>query len=728
MKRSLILFLFFATCSVVFAQKSYVGEAKEYFRNEDYCEGAAKCTYAYGKITPKQDRARKLKGEMAFKAAECYRFTEKFADATDWYDKAILLRYYEVEPKVYLNNGKMYLAMGEFEKAKENFGEYLKLVPGDAEGQQGMGSIERAESYKAERTRHVITILSKINKPEYDMSPMFGDRKNKEMYFTSMRQGSTGTTQDPRSCQPHSDIWVTTMDKKDNFGQPVLVNGELINTEDNEGTVCFDGRKKQMFFTRCPNEKKKNLGCDIWVSEAASKGWEAPVKLNLKTSDTVSVGHPCVSEDGKFLIFASDMPGGKGGKDLWYTTYDRRSETWTTPQNMGPEINTPGNELFPTFALDGSLYYASDGLPGMGGLDIFKASKVKDSNVWIKPTNVGYPLNSVSNDYGLIERDEDHGFFTSNRRASDAQGEYADEIWGYTIPPNLYTLKVIVVESNTSGKGKRIANAKVKVTGTDGSTWEGVTNDLGEVYFEKKPDESRYINEETEYVIEARLDGEGDKGYYPNSGGISTIGVDQNRDFVKEIALLPKTPIRLPEVRYALAKWDLLVNEDINSKDSLNYVYDLLEKYPKLIIRLTSHTDARGSSNANRILAQKRAQSCVDYLVKERGVDSLRLQASGRGEDQPRVVWLLGGKYLVDNPDVDSAQQITLTEAYINQFKKSDKVLFEHLHQLNRRTEGEVVSFDYVKPEPAKPVEDSSIEKSKSDEIQRMDKKVETDK
>src|SRR5690606_4823442 len=138
-----------------------------------------------------------------------------------------------------------------------------------------------------------------------------------------------------------------------------------------------------------------------------------------------------------------------------------------------------------------------------------------------------------------------------------------------------------------------------------------ITNDLGEVYFEKKPDDSRYINENTEYLIEASLFGEGDQGYYPNSGGISTVGLEQDMDFIKEIALLPKRPIRLPEVRYALGKWDLLVNEEINSKDSLNYVYDLLQEYPSLVIKLTSHTDARGSASSNRTLAQKRAESCV---------------------------------------------------------------------------------------------------------------------
>lgn len=707
MKRYLLTSLLFVFATISLAQQKYIDEAKFYFQSENYCEGAEKCELAYGKINPKSDKAKRLKGDMAFMAAECHRLTENFSYATDWYDKAILLRYYEVEPKVYFYNAEMYRAMGDFNPAEENYNEYLKLVPGDKIAKRGLESVKLAKSYKANRTRYTVKNESKINKPEYDMTPMIGDRKGTELYFSSSRPGSTGSDKDPRTCESYMDLWVTKIDKKGNFSQPQLITGENVNTIDNEGSLCFDGRFKTMFFTRCPNLKKQNLGCDIWMSELGARGWEEPKKLPLKPEgkegDTISVGHPCVSPDGKFLIFASDMFGGHGGRDLWYTTYDRRSDSWSAPVNMGPEINTEGNELFPTFGEDGSLYFASDGHLGMGGLDIFRAEKVGEEYKWTKPQNLGFPINSVSNDFGLIEIDARNGYFTSNRKSTDSQGEYTDDIWSYNLPPNLFTLKVIISESDSKGKGKRIENATVKITGSDGSSWEGITNDLGEVYFEKKPDDSRYINENTEYLIEASLFGEGDQGYYPNSGGISTVGLEQDMDFIKEIALLPKRPIRLPEVRYALGKWDLLVNEEINSKDSLNYVYDLLQEYPSLVIKLTSHTDARGSASSNRTLAQKRAESCVKYLVEEKGVDPKRLVAEGRGEDDPRTVWLLNGEYLVDEPKADAgAEEIELVETYINKFKRNEKEIFEKLHQFNRRTEGEVVSFDYV-PEPEKP-------------------------
>jgi peptidoglycan-associated lipoprotein len=690
--------LFLLLSATVFGQQKYIDEALFYFRVENFCEGAAKAELAYKKINPKSPKAKKLKGQMAFLTAESYRFTEKFSNATDWYDKAILLRYYEIEPKVYLYNAEMYRAMGDFNPAEENYKAYLKLVPGDKQAENGLKAVQLAKNYVANRTRYTVKNETKINKSVYDYSPMLGDKKGSELYFTSSRPGSVGSSKDPRTCEQYTDIWVTKIDKKGNFSQPMPLVGEKINTDDNEGSVCFDGRFKTMFFTRCPNVKKQNLGCEIWMSESGSKGWGEPVKLNLVPDgpDSVSVGHPCVTPDGKFLIFASDMPGGQGGRDLWYVEFDRRSNSWSAPKNMGPEINTPGNELFPTFGLDGSLFFASDGHMGMGGLDIFKASRVGQENKWTKPVNMGFPINSVSNDYGLVELDERRGFFTSNRKSSDSQGEYTDDIWSYELPPNLFTLKVVVV---AKGDNAPIENASIKITGSDGATWEGVTNDLGEVYFEKKGDGSRYINEETAYEIMASKDGEGDKGFYPNDGGITTVGLKQNQDFVKQIVLLPKRPIRLPEVRYDLAQATLQVNDSVNSKDSLNFVIGLLEEYPTLIIQLTSHTDWRGSAASNKDLSQRRAQACVDYLVNEKGVDPRRLRAYGAGRERPRTIYLQNGIYSVEKPASGEYEEVVLTNDYINKFK-ANKGMFERLHQYNRRTEGEVVSFDF-NPETA---------------------------
>jgi outer membrane protein OmpA-like peptidoglycan-associated protein len=399
------------------------------------------------------------------------------------------------------------------------------------------------------------------------------------------------------------------------------------------------------------------------------------------------------------LIFASDMPGGYGGIDLWYSVYNKKSKSWSSPRNMGKDINTEGDEMFPTMGEDGILYFSSNGHVGMGGLDIFMAERVGDEIKWKKPTNLGHPINSCANDFHFIATGERNGYFTSNRPHTDAQGAYRDNIWSWELPPNISDLCVNVYESGTIGgpKGPPIADAKVKITGSDGSSWEGLTNDEGQVCYEVKPDGSRYINEETSYKIVVSKDGEGDQGYYANDATISTIGMDRGQSFVKDIPLIGKRPIRLPEVRYALGLDVLLVDATINSKDSLNYVLELLNYYPTLIIQLTSHTDYRGSAASNKDLSQRRAQACVNYLVKEKGVNPARLRARGAGREQSRTIYYYNGDYHVEKPDPKSGTEyetIVLTNEYINQYK-SNKALFERLHQYNRRTEGEVVSFDF---------------------------------
>ena len=688
----LVLPLVFISLSwLSFAQNKYVVEAETYFISEKYCEGADKCSLAYSKLNRKGNQAKKMKADMAFKTAECYRFTDRFREANEWYDRALLLDYQDVVPEIHYYNGEMLRMMGSFDKATIQYEAYKKLVPADSRAEVGIKSCRDNKSFVANRTRHKVENQAVINKAEMDMAPMFADRKESKLYFASSRDKSTGNATDPISCENYMDIWMSEVDKKGNWGEPKLadISGN-VNTEAHEGTATFDGRGKTMFFTRCPNMKKQNLGCDIWMSELKGKDeWGTASKLNLKSADSVSVGHPCVSDDGKFLIFASDMTGGYGGRDLWYTTYDRKSETWLAPKNMGPEVNTAGNELFPTFGKDGSLYFATDGMPGLGGLDIYRAAKVGEEMKWENAKNLGFPINSENNDYSLYEYSDRKGYFTSERK--DPNGKFNPDIYSYELPPNVFDLKVIV--SELGDKSIKIADVRVVVKGSDNSTWEGFTRKDGSIFWDKKPDGLRYVNELTSYSINISKE-----GYHPDKKGaqFTTVGLNYDQNFIIDMALLPKKPIRLPEVRYPLDKWVLLVDSTINSPDSLLFVYNLLQEYPEMVLELSSHTDARGSNERNQKLSENRAKACYKYLVEQKGVDPRRIVPVGKGEIEPRTIWKKGGVYISSQPsDMNGVETILLNEAYINQFKTSDKKLFEQLHQLNRRTEGKVVRMDF---------------------------------
>ncbi len=682
-----LTFLLLCLSTLSFGQNKYILKANQAYLQENYFDAAELCKTAYMKLSRKGTSAQKKKADMAYKAAECYRQTERYREANEWYDRAILLEQQDEEPLVYLYNADMLLKMREFDKAKANYELYKGLVPEDARASAGIESCTNNKKYIADEMPYVIENQTTINKPEFDMSPMFGDRKNSKLFFGSSRVGSTGKEINPRSGEPYMDLWVTELDKKGNWTEPYLVQGEGINTDDDEGTVCFDDGSKKMFFTRCPNLKKQNLGCDIWVSEAKGKDeWNEPTKLVLKSHDSVSVGHPCTS-DGKFLIFASDMAGGYGGRDLWYTTYDRKSDTWAAPKNMGPEINTKGNELFPNFALNGDLLYSSDGKPGLGGLDLFRATKKGEENVWEDPKNVGSPINGENNDYSMIEMTDRFGYFTSERKGPN--GENVPDIYSYEQPPYIYDLKVNITEIGDASV--KIEGATVTVTGPTG-TWTGLTDETGSVFWDKKPAGDRYINEASAYTIKIAKD-----GYYEDTKGASLTTVDVNNDqsFVLDMGLFPKRPIRLPEVRYIVNTWTLINDETITSNDSLVMVYDLLISRPELVLELSSHTDSRGVNAKNQVLSENRARRCYKYLVEEKGIDPRRIIPVGKGEESPRIVYLQDGKYLAKKPSVGESQEITLTEAYINQFKTTDKAKFEMLHTLNRRTEGAVYSLEF---------------------------------
>jgi|GEM_PF-67261 len=664
-----------------------VRKANEMFRSEKFCEAADECALAYAKLTRKGKRAIDMKSDMAFKTGECYRQTEHMSDAHDWYEKAILLNYQAKVPMVVFYNAEMLRNMGEYKKAIENYNAYKKLVPGDTKADVGIKSCEMTQEFKANKTKHVVSNEEKLNTDGFEMSPMFSDKKESLLMFSTTRAGGAGGGKDPRSCDNYMDLWTSQKDPKGNWSQPEVIKNPEINTEDNEGTVCFDGRSKVMFFTRCPNIKKQNLGCNIFMAELKGKEWGDTVRLNLKNHDSISVGHPCVTEDGKFLIFASDMPGGFGGRDLWYTTFEKKSG-WAAPKNMGAEINTAGNELFPTLGKNGELFYSTDGMPGMGGLDIVKAAKVAgEENKWENPVNMGSPINSESNDYGLVEFNERRGYFTSERKGS-AGKDLRPDIWSYELPPNLFDLKVIVAERGD--KTKRIDLVTVNVVGSDGTSWSGETGKNGEIYWEKYPNGDRYIKENTSYKVSI-----GKAGYYenPKIEEFTTVGLNYDQNFIVEMNLLPRKPIRLPEVRYPLGKWTLLVDSTINSKDSLNFVYDLLTEYPGMVLELSSHTDSRGSDKANQLLSDNRAKECVKYLVTEKGIDPKRLVPVGKGEREP-TTW-----------KDENGQSVKLTEAYINQFKTTNPKKFELLHQLNRRTEGKVLRMDYNPAAAAAPVQ-----------------------
>lgn len=666
------------------ATRNYAKEADELWKAGAYSEAAEAFKKASEKVNPKNQKARLRKAYFAYMSATCYKLLHQFPAAEQQYEKAVLLKYQETEPKTYFFLAEMEMAQCKHDEAKENYQKYDKLNPGDAITKV---RIESCEKYKENTspesmTKHKVTNVTKLNTDGFDYATVMGPR-GKEMYFSSSRAGSTGEVTDPITGQNFMDIWVSKIDRNENWGQPQPIDA-AINTNQSEGTMCFDGRGKAMWFTRCPVEDKMNIGCEIYMIEKKGKGWGEAKKLELKDHDTTHVGHPAISPDGKTLIFASNMAGGYGGVDLWMSTYDKRNDEWSLPVNLGEGINTPGNDVFPTWGPNNELFYASNGLVGLGGLDIYKAERVGEEMKWENPTNLGYPMNSCRDDYHIIYTETgkiERGYISSNRNGS--KGDHSQDIWDFYLPPILVDVDILVTDVET---GEAIPNAKVVIVGSNGENYVMNTDASGRITMTEKPDGSRYVEPGGTWTIE--VEGK-EKAYFSASDKFSVADVENNTRIIRELKVLPiHDVIRLPEVRYDLGKASLQVNDSVNSKDSLNYLYDLMTANPTIIVQLMAHTDSRGSNAANLTLSQRRADSCVAYLVNEKGLDAARLVPKGYGETVPNTIYEIG-------ETGDTTATITLTEAYINKFK-SDKPKFEGLHQKNRRTEGKILSYDYV--------------------------------
>ena len=643
-------------------------KADKAFAVEEYNKAAELYKKVYSKT-----KNRALKAEITFKQAECYRLSGNTKRAESYYKRAVKTKYPDVV--VYLRYADMLKKNAKYADALVQYKKYVKLNPTDIRGEKGVKSCQLAVDWEANPTRYKIALMPIVNSKYSDFSPAFGNKEYTEIYFTSSRKGSTGTDIDGRTGESFTDIYKTRIDKKAKWRPPVP-EMETINTEANEGALYLNQRGSIMYFTKCKVEKKKQLGCDIYVSQRKGKLWSEAQKLQIRVDSGTTVGHPAVTDDESTIFFSSDQKGGYGGKDIWVVQKIKRNQ-WSEPMNLGPAINTSGDEMFPFIHTDGILYFASDGHIGMGGLDIY--ASIPDSNSsFTSVINLKSPVNSPGDDFGMIiERKDERGYFTSNRKG----GKGGDDIYQFELPPLIFTLQGVVTDSKT---GAILTDANVQLIASNGNSGDKKTDNAGSYNHKIKPI--------TSYELVASLE-----GYLKKKKTMTTIGVEKNTDFVIDFALDPVVKeILLPKIEYDYAKWDLR-NKSIEDLDALTKT---LNENPNITIELRSHTDYRGTDAQNQILSQKRADVCIIYLI-ENGIDAERLTAKGMGETEPFVMEHKDGKLKVGD---------VLTKSYIDGLRRGKHK--EQAHQYNRRTAFKVISQEYVpKPkEEVKEIEGPTIE------------------
>jgi len=656
MKIRHFVFIFIVVASFaepLFAQRDKSAKADAAYKAGEYYVAIDLFKTAYNSITDKSNKA-----ETLYKIAECYRLVDEPLKAELWYSKAIgkgisnpIAIYYLAEMQ------KMNL---KYEEAKESFKKYKEVAPKDSRADDGIRSCDQAQKWMDNPSGYQVESMKFFNSKQNDFAPAYANSDNSIVLFTSSRDGSTGNAIHGATGQNFADIFISRVDRKGSWSQPIPLN-ENINTEFDEGTPCLSKDFKTMYFTRCKSSKNKALGCQIYFSEMQGEDWGKD-KLIQIAGDSIVIAHPAISPDELTLYFTSDMDGGQGGKDLWKVTRSNKGDEWSKPINLGAQINTPGDEVFPYIHPDGTLYFSSNGHIGLGGLDIFKAT-LKADGTW-KIENLEYPINSNADDYGItFQKDQEKGFFSSSRTI---RGD--DDIFAFSLPPLKFNVIGTVRDEKTE---QPIAEATVKSISSDGITIDNKSDKSGVFRFSLKPN--------TDYVFIGSKD-----GYLNGKERETTKGLDRSRDF-KTIILLASTakPIELPNIFYDFAKWDLRPESMV----ALDKLVETLNENPNITIELGSHTDSRGSDLDNINLSQKRAQSVVNYLI-EKGIASDRLIPKGYGESTPKVV---DKKMTVQYTFLKEGA--TLTEAYINSLP--DSSLQEIAHGVNRRTEFRVLSSDY---------------------------------
>ncbi len=648
----------------VFAQNRTLRTAEDAFNNMQYNVALTKYKKALSKAKAKPD-----KEKISFQMAECYRIINNTKKAEAAYKRLAKTKFAESNPLVFLYLAEAMKSNEKYTEAKIYFEKYTEAVPADPRGATGSLSCKLAQEWIDNPTKLKIKNEKVLNSKESDFSATYADKLYNTIIFTSTRDAATGKEMDNWTGQNFSDLFVSKLDPKGQWSTPVLLEtANVINTEANEGNPAVNSKFNQMYFTRCSNDVGKLLGCKIMVSRRAGRNWGEPVALDLGGDSTTVFGNPSISPDELTLLFSSNLPHGQGGKDIWVATRKTTGDNFGRPLNAGPVINTPGDEMFPFMRNDTSLYFSSNGHPGIGGLDIFRSTF--SNGEWTKPVNLQVPLNSPGDDFAIVfNPEEDKGFFSSNRRG----GRGSDDIYSFVNPPVIYTLAGVVKDDKTL---QFIQGAVIKLTGSNGTSVEAKTDAKGFYSFNKLQ-----IKPNTTYELICLK-----ANYLNKKAKETTVGLETSKDFTIDFKLepIPDKPVVLPDILYDLAKWDLKPQY----QDSLQGLIKTLDENETIIIELASHTDSRGTDESNDILSQKRAESVVNYLI-DRGIDPDRLVAKGYGERVPRR---LAKDVVKDGFSFKSGT--LLSQSFIDSL--ATKPAQEAAYSLNRRSEFRILSKDFV--------------------------------
>ena len=598
------------------------------------------------------------RGRTAFRQAECYRLTNQ-GRAEQAYMNAI--RYNYSDSIVYLHYAQVLQRNGKYAEAAKNYEIFLTKDTASQVAKNGIISCKLVAEWKAVPSKFVVKRSTEFNsRRSTSFSPAFMGTNTDQLVFTSNRPFNKKAIQKSSAITglPNNDLFESRKNAAGKWAVPEHLDGG-INTINDEGVCSFSTDGKIMFYTQSPYAPDGEKGTDIMMTNRAGGTWSTPQKIKIFNDSTVSVAHPAISPDGQTLYFVSDSKKGHGGKDIWKATIANGECKFI--EDLGPEINTPGDEMFPSVRADGTLFFASNGHAGFGGLDIYKATPKKEGGWTV--VNMGAPINSSGDDFGItFSGNEQKGFFSSNR--NETKGN--DAIWSFILPEEAYGIAGKVVDE----KGNAIPDAIIRLVSNTGINARVQTKKDGTYRIK--------LDKDMDCIMLASS-----RGYLNQKNKVTTQGLKDSKTFTVNFQLSTiSKPIEIENIFYEFGKWNLTPA----SEAGLHVLLKILNDNPNITIEVSANTDFIGNNESNKILSERRAKSVVDYLISK-GIPSDRLTSVGNGEEKPVVVDAkLAKKYtFLKENDV-------LNESFVIKLTPEQQ---EIANQINRRSEFRVVKTTY---------------------------------
>ena len=600
-----------------------------------------------------------LRAHTAFYRGESFRRLNQPAKAESEYKKSI--RYNYTNDIAYLLLAQTLQKNAKYKDAETNYGIYLENHPNDTLALNGLYSCHHIEQWLKKPKRYEVKKATNINSRKGDFSPVLVPPDYNTMYITSSAQSKENQKPSKITGLPDNDFWLTQLDDNGKWKKPEYVKG-AINSEFDEGAASFSPDGKTMYFTRCITKSdsiESSSQAELFRSVRSGGEWSAPEKLQIFRDSTVVFAHPAVSPDGRYLYYVSDMAGGYGGKDIWRS--ELSDSTFGVPENLGPDINTPGDELFPYFRANGEFYFSSDGQPGFGGLDIFKATQNAEGGYTVE--NLGQDINSNGDDFGItFFGKQERGFFSSNRKEPKGW----DKIWSFELPTPYTEVKGIVSDRY----GEPIPDATIRIVNDKGMNKKVRSIEDGTYTFK--------VEKDADYIMMATC-----RSYLNYSNRFYALNEEKDTTYIANFILTPlHRPIRIENIFFEFDKWTLMPT----SFPALNELVKLLKDNPHIVIEIGAHTDQIGTEEYNNQLSEKRANAVVEYL-QQQGIEKERLVAHGYGKSQPTKV-----DDYIENKNSFLKEGYVLTEGFVQSLPPEQQQI---CNQINRRCEFKVLKSTY---------------------------------